>query len=323
MNKILISFIIPHKGREQFLQETLESITLQDVDLSLIEVIIVTQNDRLTDETLRYQRNLALSVYTKPATDSISTLRNYGVEKSKGEYLAFLDADIFLSANWVQCMLKTLKEVDSRVVTSAVQVNSPDAPPLERIRVALSNAVTDNNVSFLPGRNLFLSRETFHKAGGFPSHLITCEDYYFTDKANRLGDLYYTSESSYIHLGEDKDFREMYKKEIWRGQSNLLSIKGRDIPLSEIPSFVIPIAILVLFLIMLASLLSGKYLLALISFIALIIPVALYTTRLYILAKDEVKFHHVLKFYLYYFPARAIGTIGGAFKTFTSMSHHQ
>ena len=323
MNKVLISFIIPHKGREQFLQKTLESITLQEIDLALIEVIIVTQNEQLANKTLGFQKNLALSVYIKPVTDSISSLRNYGVENASGDYLAFLDADVYLSANWAQCMLDTLKEVKSRVISSAVQINGQNAPPLEKIRTALSNAVTDHNVSFLPGRNLFLLRETFYRVGGFPVHLITCEDYYFTDKANQLGDLYYTSRASYIHLGEDKDFKEMYTKEIWRGQSNLLSIKGRTIPLNEVPSFIIPIAILILFLIMLVSLISGKYILAIMCFIAMLLPVTLYSTRLYIIARNQVKFHDVVKFYLYYFPARAIGTIVGAFKTMTSRSHHE
>ncbi|MCK5664012.1 MAG: glycosyltransferase family 2 protein [Thiotrichaceae bacterium] len=322
MKEKSISFIIPHKGREVFLQKTIESITLQEIDLSLIEVIIVTQNDGLTNETLRFQKNITLSIYTRTVTDTISSLRNYGVEKAKGEYLAFLDADVFLSANWAQSMLNTLKEVKSRVITSAVQINGKDAPPLEKIRTALSNAITDHNVSFLPGRNLFLSRETFYKAGGFPAHLISCEDYYFTDKANQLGDLYYTSKASYIHLGEDKDFKEMYTKEIWRGQSNLLSIKGRSIPLNEIPSFIIPIAFLILFLIMLVTLISGKYIFAIFSFIAMLLPVTLYSTRLYILARNKVKFHNVVKFYLYYFPARAIGTIGGLFKTFNTKSLH-
>lgn len=322
MNKVLISFIIPHKGREQFLKKTLESITLQEIDLALIEVIIVTQNDRLSEETLAFKDTIALSVYKKPLTDTISTLRNYGVEKSKGDYLAFLDADIFLSSNWAQCMLDTLNETRSRVITSAVQINGPDAPPLERIRTALSNATTDDNVSFLPGRNLFLSRQIFHKIGGFPDHLVTCEDYYFTDKANQIGDLYYTSGANYIHLGEDKDYIKMYQKEIWRGQSNLLSIKGRSIPLNEIPSFIIPIAILLLFLIMIITLASGEYTFALISLMLMLLPVALYSTRLYLLAKNTVRFRDVAMFYLYYFPARAIGTISGAFKTILSRNHH-
>ena len=322
MNKTLISFIIPHKGREKFLQETIQSIALQEIDLSLIEVIIVTQNDRLSDEILAFQKNMALSVHVKPESETISSLRNYGADNAKGEYFAFLDADVYLSTNWADCMLNTLNEEKSRVITSAVQINSKDAPPLEKIRTALSNAITDDNVGFLPGRNLFLSRETFYKIGGFPAHLITCEDYYFTDKANRIGDLYYTSKASYIHLGEDKDYKEMYKKEIWRGQSNLLSIKGRSIPLNEIPSFIVPIALLVLFLISLISLASSNYILAIISFIAMTLSILLYSVRLYILAKDKVSFYDILKFYLYYFPARAIGSIGGAFKTMSVKNHY-
>lgn len=321
MNKTLISFIIPHKGREIFLQQTLESISLQTIDASLVEIIIITQNDTLSDDTLRFKHSLSLSVYTRPETDSISSLRNFGVKHAVGEYLAFLDADIYLSSNWTECMLETLHEDRSRVISSAIQINGKNAPPLEKIRTALSNVVTDHNVNFLPGRNLFLSRDTFHKIGGFPPHLITCEDYYFTDKANLFGNLFYTSKASYVHLGEDKDYKEMYKKEIWRGQSNLLSIKGRSIPLREIPSFIVPIALSILFIIALVSLITAQYLSALLSFIALTIPVTVYSVRLYILARDSVKFSDVLKFYLYYFPARAIGTIFGAFKTFTSKSH--
>ena len=72
MNKTLISFIIPHKGREKFLQETIQSIALQEIDLSLIEVIIVTQNDRLSDEILAFQKNIELSVHVKTESETIS-----------------------------------------------------------------------------------------------------------------------------------------------------------------------------------------------------------------------------------------------------------
>jgi GT2 family glycosyltransferase len=321
MSEALISFVIPHKGREQFLIQTLESISLQEFDLSTVEVILVTQNEDISNEILEFKPVINLSVFTQPVEESISALRNFGVKNSTGEYVAFLDADVYLSSNWIQCMLDKLNEIDSRVITSAVQINSSDAPPLEKIRTALSNASTDSNVNFLPGRNLFLSRETFQKVGGFPVHLITCEDYYFTDKANNLGDLYYTSEASYIHLGEDKDFFEMYKKEIWRGQSNLLSIKGRSIPLNEIPSFVVPITLLLFFILLVVTLITSQFILALLFFIAILIPVSVYTSRLFLLTKNSVSLSDVVKFYLYYFPARAIGTIGGVFKTFSSRSH--
>ena len=314
----VISIIIPHKGRERFLIQTLESISLQEFDLSTVEVILVTQNDDISEDILEFKPAINLSVFKRPVEESISALRNFGVEKSTGAYNAFLDADVYLSSNWVPCMLDKLNEIESRVITSAVQINSSDAPPLEKIRTALSNASTDTNVNFLPGRNLFLRRDTFRNIGGFPVHLITCEDYYFTGKANNLGDLYYTSEASYIHLGEDQDFAGMYKKEVWRGQSNLLSIKGRSIPLREIPSFVIPIALCLLFILALVALISSQFALAFTCFIAILIPVSVYISRLYLLTKNVVRLSDIVKFYLYYFPARALGTVGGVFKSFSS-----
>lgn len=323
MTEKLISFIIPHKGREQLLLKTIESVVQQSFDLSLIEIIIVTQNEQLSDRLHSFSKDISLSVHTRPATETISTLRNFGVARSIGEYLAFLDADIELSTNWIECMLATLNGSTSRVIASAVQVDGQDAPPLEKIRTALSNAVTNQNVSFLPGRNLFLLRDTFEEVNGFPDHLVTCEDYYFTDRANQLGDLYYTSSASYVHLGEDKDFGEMFKKEIWRGQSNLLSVKGRSIPLNEIPSFIVPVGLMFLLLITLISLLTGYTLLATTSFFLFLLPITIYSIRLYKLTKNRVSFYNVLKFYLYYFPARAIGTIGGLFKTFNTKSHHR
>ena len=101
----------------------------------------------------------------------------------------------------------------------------------------------DEPVKFLPGRNLFLKREVFTRIGGFPEHLVTCEDYWFTELASRQGPLWYTSETNYLHLGEDRNYADMFKKEIWRGQSNLISIRGRQIPPDEWPSFIVPLAV--------------------------------------------------------------------------------
>jgi uncharacterized membrane protein len=125
-----------------------------------------------------------------------------------------------------------------------------------------------------------------------------------------------------VHLGEDRDFAEMYRKEIWRGQSNLQSIKGRKIPLREIPSFVVPIGIFAMLLVCIATLLSGFPLLAFISFSLFLAPVMAYSIRLYKLVRNRARLSDVIKFYLYYFPARAIGTLGGIFKNFSTSSHN-
>ncbi|MCP4320447.1 MAG: glycosyltransferase family 2 protein, partial [Alteromonadales bacterium] len=172
--------------------QTVTSILNQDDKQATYEVIVVSQNKSSIELSKLANLHSNVNISFQEENLTISALRNIGANQSTGEYLAFLDADIELSPNWLTAMLSTISEQDNCVLASAAQENSKHAPPLEKIRTALSNADLDCNVSFLPGRNLFLSRETFEKVNGFPEHLITCEDYYFTDQVNQLGNLYYT-----------------------------------------------------------------------------------------------------------------------------------
>jgi GT2 family glycosyltransferase len=218
-------------------------------------------------------------------------------------------------------MIAELALAPDRIISSAMQICHDNAPALEQIRTSLSNAEIDTDVAFLRGRNLFLATSSFDKIGGFPEHLITCEDYFFTDQAAKLGKLYYTSAATYIHLGEDKAYKAMFDKEIWRGQSNLQSISGRNIPLREWPSFFVPPAILLMFLLSLLLLVFGQLSLAIMAFLVAVIPVFVYSLRLYALADKKIRFVHIVKFYVYYFPARAIGTVLGLFKSIGVKTH--
>lgn len=323
MNKTLVSFVIPHKGREKFLQQTLQSITSQEIDLSLIEVIIVTQNDGLADETLNFKNIITLSVYTKPGSDTIATLRNYGAEKAKGKYLAFLDADISLSPNWVNCMLDELHKANSnRVLISAIQRNSAHPNSIEKIRTALNNITKDSNIDSLPGSNLFLKAKTFKLVGGFPTKLTTCEDIYFTQKVSNSGFLYQSSGATFIHLGEDKDYNGMFKKEIWRGLSNLQSLKGRKIPLREFPSIFIPVLLMLLFIFSILMLIQGFYIASIISISILLMPILVYSIRLQRHSTNQrIKFIELLTFYIVYFSARSIGIYKWIYQSLLKKSH--
>lgn len=307
----LVSFIIPHKGREEMLVATVESIFALDFDINKIEVLIVTQNPTLNCIDSFNVPESCLNVLFPAQGQTISALRNIGAKQAKGEYFAFLDADVALSKNWLTTMLHLLAEDEKRKLVSAMQIDGPNAPVLEQIRTVLSNAELDTNVNFLPGRNLFLHRQTFEQVGGFPEHLMTCEDYYFTDKVHELGDLYYSSQAQYVHIGEDKELKPMYHKEVWRGQSNLQSIKGRNIPLREIPSFVIPPAMMFAVLVSLGAFISGLPSLALMALLIFLLPIVIYSMRLHRLAERKISLWQIIKFYSVYFPARAKGTLLG------------
>jgi len=306
-----ISFIIPHMGREQMLIDTLQSICEQDYDLTKIEVIVVTKNDQLSDAVTSIGQTLKLIVEHASQALTISHQRNMGAGIAKGNYFAFLDADVHLSPNWIHAMLGILEQNTEIKLVSAVQENSQNAPPLEQLRTALSNAAIDCEVEFLPGRNLLLHADTFEKSGGFPEHLLTCEDYVFTQSVSKLGGLYYSSASRYIHLGEDKAFWPMAKKEVWRGQSNIASLRGRKIPLSEWPSFIAPPAFTFGMLFSLIAFFMGTNQLAVLFLLGACTIIILYSLRLRRISKGKPGLLTIGIFYALYFPARTWGTIKG------------
>lgn len=319
-NKECCSFIIPHLGRETMLVDTLISISQLDTNAIDVEVIVVTKNEQLQFDTTTLFDETNVYVIHAPVNITISAQRNLGFEQAKGNLIAFLDADIDLSPNWLNELRPMLN--DQTKLVSAMQVASKNASQLEILRTDLSNAKVDCNVEFLPGRNLLMKRDTFVISGGFPEHLITCEDYVFTQKVGEQGKLFYSSASNYVHLGEDKEFIEMAKKEVWRGQSNLASLNGRGIGLSEYPSFIAPpLFTFGLVGAILCAALSLKTL-ASICLMGGIGILLLYVLRLNKLASPALSFITIVKFYSLYFPARTWGTILGVIKPIKTSSHN-
>jgi glycosyltransferase involved in cell wall biosynthesis len=297
------------------LKETIASIFTLDYQQNKLEIIVVSQNEQLSSNDLATEHPTKLTVILADATGAIAKSRNIGAKIAQGEYLAFLDADIELSTNWLNVMFEQLAYDNNRKLVSAHQICHANATPLEKLRTELSNIELDVDVAFLPGRNLFLHRNTFVQVQGFPEHLVTCEDYYFTDQVGQLGTLFYSSAAHYIHLGEDKSWRQLFNKEIWRGQSNVKSLKGRNIPLREYPSLLVPfwVFFFAIFTMISSALMDITLLLS--SLGALLLPVALYSFRLHRLTDKKLKSGTIVRFYLTYFIARALGTVTGIIKS--------
>jgi glycosyltransferase involved in cell wall biosynthesis len=308
-----VAFIIPHMGREALLIDTLNSIVALNKDNVNVCVIVASKNESFSDELLRYKQFLAIQFIPISKNVTISDQRNIGVQQTQSDYIAFIDADVALSSNWLSAMLGVLS-APNIVLASAVQRPSEGATELEHVRVLLSNFSVDCTMEFLPGRNLLLSRVTFNKTDGFPSELVTCEDYVFTQNVGQFGQLYYSTAASYVHLGEDKEYLSMAKKEVWRGQSNLASIKGRRVPLREYPSFIAPPLFCLGFLVFFVAFFLQYPVLALLSLSGSIGILGLYTFRLSKKRHQYPSLFAIVAFYALYFPARTLGTVVGAIK---------
>ena len=308
---ILVSFIIPHKGRVDLLSKTLESILMQDFDRKQIEIILVTQEPALDLHEIVSKIDLK-TIYCS-SQETIAVLRNKGAEVAAGKYLAFIDADISLSSNWIETVLEELMAKSNRVLVST-KVACGDSPTsVEKIWLRINNEKIDKAVDSLHARNLFLSKKVFKKTGGFPEELTTCEDTYFTNKLSQMGEVYITPRAFHEHLGEDKTYSELFVKEIWRSQSNLHSIWGRKMPLKELPSIIFPFWEAFWSLGFIIAILLQKPFLILFSLLAFWGPIFLYSLRIYSKDLRELSLFDTLRFYLVYFVARMIGSIKGLF----------
>jgi len=316
-------FVIPHKGRPEMLVDTLHSIRKQEGFKGKICVVVVTKEPalRISQNWLSPEGNkVPVKIITVPDEYTISAQRNTGVKAIKSTHVAFIDADVDLSNNWLLCMQSLLNDSAERIMVSSVQICDDDAPMVERIRTSQANVSGDARPAHLPGANLFARRADVVRVGGFPEHLSTCEDYYFSVEMAKHGELYTTSQADFIHLGEDKNLWTLFVKEIWRGASNLDSIEGREIPRSEWPSFIVPAWSLFWTLIFWISLFNGWLSLFLLSAIAIIVPSVLYAFRLKKKTDCDVIFAFVVLHYMVYFVARGVGMLKSGSRIFAKFA---
>jgi glycosyltransferase involved in cell wall biosynthesis len=96
-NKLKISFIIPAYNEEKYIGLVLDSI--HQFAPKSIEYEIILIDNGSTDNTVSICKELnAVVLIDKKST--IAGLRNYGVSKSSGEILIFIDADVILTKDW-------------------------------------------------------------------------------------------------------------------------------------------------------------------------------------------------------------------------------
>ena len=319
-----ISFVIPQKGRLDLFENALQSIARQELGTDdaeehhSLEVVVVTQDEdpeqalKIVERVLGDVSGLTFKFITAQDTSlSISALRNKAARTSSGTLLAFLDADISLSRNWVMAMSAVLMADEARVLASAMQVAGNEPTTIERIQVALNRMRMDTNVNFLSGHNLLVRRETFEMAGGFPEHLRTCEDSVFTDRVGNLGALFRSSEASYVHLGEDRNLSELFCKEKWRSHSNFATLIGRDVRAVELISFVAPMVVVFALALSVVVFLTGPVMFSFVLLVLALAPVLAYSFRLQLAAKGHLNILSILTYYTTYFVARGIGMTQG------------
>ncbi|MEO7214170.1 glycosyltransferase family 2 protein [Mucilaginibacter sp.] len=143
----LVSIIIPAYNAESYLEATIQSAVAQTWPNK--EIIVV--DDGSNDNTLRIAKELEgelVSVYAQPNSGA-STARNYGLSKSKGSFIQFLDADDLLSPGKIEQQTTALITQPNKVAVcstihffdDAARLTSTPSPYEEQFIYSTNNPV--------------------------------------------------------------------------------------------------------------------------------------------------------------------------------------
>ena len=110
MKKIKLSIIIPAFNAEKYIAKCLDSITKQSCDN--YELLII--DDGSSDDTgnicdMYGKRFSQISVFHTD-NNGVSSARNLGLEKARGEYIWFVDSDDVVKANSIKTIISTIDE---------------------------------------------------------------------------------------------------------------------------------------------------------------------------------------------------------------------
>lgn len=180
--EIKLSIIIPVYGVEDYIEECFHSL-LPQIDEN-IEVIIV--NDGCVDSSIE-KLNILLDEYysdkkkfikiLKQNNSGQSVARNNGISISKGEYIAFIDPDDYVSKNYISTILAELNNEKAIDVLhfNAKQVDDVSGLFLEELILVKTNKNITKQDTYL--ENLFLKSIWYPWMRVIRSEII--KDYFF------------------------------------------------------------------------------------------------------------------------------------------------
>lgn len=111
---IKISIIVPVYNVEAYLKKCIDSL----INQTLKEIEIILINDGSTDKSMDIIKSYTDTriVFIDKNNTGIGSTRNLGIEKAKGQYLSFIDADDYVSEYFCERMYQKAKESNCDIV---------------------------------------------------------------------------------------------------------------------------------------------------------------------------------------------------------------
>lgn len=175
----LISIIVPVYNVEHYLDRCLKSIleqTYKNIEIVIVDDGSTDSSGIICDKYLTIDNRI--KVFHKK-NGGLSDARNYGIKKSNGEYLMFVDSDDYIPSNAIEILFNLITEKKADVSIGKIKTgtssnieNNNNMPNIETFdnRQAIKEMLYANKFSTSASGKLF-KRELF-KNVEFPLHKL-------------------------------------------------------------------------------------------------------------------------------------------------------
>lgn len=293
------SIIIPAFNSEKYIKACLDSIF--HIDYPDYEIIIVDGGS--TDNTINIIRNYNIKLI-QIINKSISNSRNTGAKQAKGDALVFIDSDCIVNKDLLK---KSEEYLKAYACCGSFYKPDKDAGWVAKTWLLIEKK-KKGTVEWIPSGTLIVKRTIFDEIDGFNEKLITAEDFDFCQRLNKKGyKIFNDPEIASIHIGQTDNIKDFFKKEMWRGNSLIKSIKVQGIRNQLFSTIITFYHLLAIIFLIIASFITMR--LFVISILALFIPSLLLGIRKTIQTKKISYFFHFFILISIYQIARAVSII--------------
>jgi glycosyltransferase involved in cell wall biosynthesis len=220
-----LTVIIPCKNEEKYISLCLDSLLRQECPSLDMEIIVVDNGS--TDGTIRILDSYGSKIrfHVRPGL-TISGLRNFGVENTTKEWIAFVDADVEVGKNWGKALIDFLEEYAikgadiKRVITGSTCLVPENPTWIEQIWYEQLILRDEESVKYINSGNLILHREMMNRLGGFDTSYKTGEEEKLCENArvHYGGIILKNSNIKAVHHGYPKDILAFFQRMRWHGE---------------------------------------------------------------------------------------------------------
>ena len=217
----LFSFIIPVFNRPNEVEELLQSLTQQTVDSSMFEVIVVEDGSQITCKEVceRFSEQLNLHYFYKENSGPGQS-RNYGADKSCGEYYIVLDSDVVLPETYMQHVLDEIKREPCDAFGGPDRAHHDFSPIQKAISYSMTSFFTTGGIrggkkkldKFYPrSYNMGIKSDVYKALNGF-SKMRFGEDIDFSIRIFDNGYKCRLFPEAWVYHKRRTDFRKFFKQ---------------------------------------------------------------------------------------------------------------